>query len=49
MLASGYFFTARMAIAHALTLPGLFAPAGLLHAGPQQRLKSCRRITRCAV
>jgi diguanylate cyclase (GGDEF)-like protein len=35
MLASGYLFTACMAVAHALTFPGLFAPAGLLHAGPQ--------------
>src|ERR1700722_16598134 len=34
-LASGYLFTALMAIAHALTFPGLFAPTGLLGAGPQ--------------
>jgi PAS domain S-box-containing protein len=34
-LACGYLFTALMAIAHALTFPGLFAPAGLLGAGPQ--------------
>jgi PAS domain S-box-containing protein len=33
-LASGYLFTAMMAIAHALTFPGLFAPTGLLGAGP---------------
>jgi PAS domain S-box-containing protein len=35
LLASGYLFTAAAAIAHALTFPGLFAPAGLLDAGPQ--------------
>lgn len=35
LLASGYLFTACMAVAHALTFPGLFAPAGLLGAGPQ--------------
>lgn len=35
LLASGYLFTAFMAAAHALTFPGLFAPAGLLGAGPQ--------------
>ncbi len=35
MLASGYLFTSFMAIAHALTFPGLFAPTGLLDAGPQ--------------
>ena len=35
VLASGYLFTAAMAVAHALTFPGLFAPAGLLGAGPQ--------------
>jgi two-component system sensor histidine kinase/response regulator len=34
-LASGYLFTAFMAVAHALTFPGLFAPAGLLGAGSQ--------------
>ena len=34
-LASGYLFTALLAIAHALTFPGLFAPTGLLGAGPQ--------------
>ncbi|PHV12296.1 hybrid sensor histidine kinase/response regulator [Chitinimonas sp. BJB300] len=34
-LASGYLFTAFMAIAHALTFPGLFAETGLLGAGPQ--------------
>jgi hypothetical protein len=27
-LASGYLFTALMAVVHALTFPGLFAPAG---------------------
>jgi signal transduction histidine kinase/ActR/RegA family two-component response regulator len=35
LLASGYLFTALMAIAHALTFPGLFTPGGLLGAGPQ--------------
>ncbi|WP_420473940.1 response regulator [Noviherbaspirillum sp. ST9] len=35
ILASGYLFTAFIATAHALTFPGLFAPAGLLGAGPQ--------------
>jgi signal transduction histidine kinase len=35
VLASGYLFTAVMAAAHALTFPGLFAPGGLLGAGPQ--------------
>lgn len=34
-LASGYLFTAAMALGHMLTFPGLFAPAGLLGAGPQ--------------
>jgi PAS domain S-box-containing protein len=35
VLATGYLFTAFIAIAHALTFPGLFAPTGLLGAGPQ--------------
>jgi len=35
VLASGYLFTAFMAGAHALTFPGLFAPTGLIGAGPQ--------------
>lgn len=34
-LASGYLFTALMALVHALTFPGLFAETGLLGAGPQ--------------
>ena len=34
-LACGYLFTAFLAAAHALTFPGLFAPGGLLGAGPQ--------------
>ena len=29
LLASGYLFTAAAAVVHALTFPGLFAPAGL--------------------
>jgi signal transduction histidine kinase len=35
VLASAYLFTALMTIAHALTFPGLFAPTGVLGAGPQ--------------
>jgi diguanylate cyclase (GGDEF)-like protein len=35
LLASAYLFAACMAVAHALTFPGLFAPSGLLGAGPQ--------------
>jgi signal transduction histidine kinase/CheY-like chemotaxis protein len=35
LLGSGYLFTAVMAAGHALTFPGLFAPEGLLGAGPQ--------------
>ena len=35
VLAGGYLFTAGMTVAHALTFPGLFAPGGLLGAGPQ--------------
>jgi|GEM_PF-1718402 len=35
VLACGYFFTASIAVAHALTFPGLFAQSGLLGAGPQ--------------
>jgi PAS domain S-box-containing protein len=35
MLASGYLFTALMVVVHALTFPGVFAPTGLLGAGPQ--------------
>jgi PAS domain S-box-containing protein len=35
LLASAYLFTAAAAVVHALTFPGLFAPAGLLNAGPQ--------------
>src|SRR5258706_1797909 len=34
-LAGAYLFTAFIASLHALTFPGLFAPAGLLGAGPQ--------------
>ena len=37
VLASGYLFTALLTIAHALTFPGLFAPTGLLGAGPRQK------------
>jgi two-component system, sensor histidine kinase and response regulator len=35
VLASGYLFTALMALVHALTFPGLFAPTGLLGADAQ--------------
>jgi hypothetical protein len=35
VLAAGYLFTALIAVVHALTFPGLFAPGGLLGAGPQ--------------
>ena len=35
LLASGYLFTSIAATVHALTFPGLFAPTGLLNAGPQ--------------
>jgi len=35
LLSTGYLFTAAAAVTHALTFPGLFAPTGLLGAGPQ--------------
>lgn len=35
VLASGYLFSAFMAIAHALSFPGLFSSTGALNAGPQ--------------
>ncbi len=35
VLGSGYVFTGLMTVGHALTFPGLFAPSGLLGAGPQ--------------
>ncbi|HLX23407.1 MAG TPA: MASE4 domain-containing protein, partial [Usitatibacter sp.] len=35
VLAAAYLFCALMAIAHALSFPGLFAPGGLIGAGPQ--------------
>jgi PAS domain S-box-containing protein len=35
VLGSAYLFSALMAVAHALSFPGLFAPGGLLGAGPQ--------------
>jgi len=35
LLAGAYVFAGLMAVAHALTFPGLFAPGGLLGAGPQ--------------
>lgn len=35
ILASAYLFTTLMVVAHTLSFPGLFAPTGLLGAGPQ--------------
>jgi hypothetical protein len=35
VIASGYLFTALVVIAWMLTFPGVFAPSGLLGAGPQ--------------
>ncbi len=35
LLATAYLFAGVMAVVHALTFPGLFAPAGLLNAGSQ--------------
>jgi len=35
VLAGGYLFTGLISSIHALTFPGLFAPQGLLNAGPQ--------------
>lgn len=35
VLGGAYLFSACMAVAHALSFPGLFAPAGLFGAGPQ--------------
>ena len=35
VLASGYLFSALMAVSHMLSFPGLFAPSGLIGAGPQ--------------
>jgi PAS domain S-box-containing protein len=35
LLASGYLFTSAAAVVHGLSFPGLFAPTGLLNAGPQ--------------
>jgi PAS domain S-box-containing protein len=35
LLASGYLFTALMAVVHALSFPGLFAPTSLIGSGPQ--------------
>ena len=35
VLACAYLFTALITIAHTLSFPGLFAPAGLIGAGPQ--------------
>lgn len=35
VIACGYVFNAAMAVFHALSFPGLFAPAGLFDSGPQ--------------
>ena len=35
VLGTGYVFTALLAVVHMLSFPGLFAPTGLLGAGPQ--------------
>ena len=35
VLACGYLFTCAMVVVHGLSFPGLFAPTGLLGAGPQ--------------
>ena len=35
VLGAGYLFCAFMAVAHGLSFPGLFAPSGVLGAGPQ--------------
>src|ERR1700716_3343984 len=35
LLACGYLFTSAAAVVHALSFPGVFAPTGLLNAGPQ--------------
>ncbi|MGZ5818490.1 MAG: MASE4 domain-containing protein [Burkholderiaceae bacterium] len=35
VIACGYLFNALMAVFHALSFPGLFAPSGLLGSGPQ--------------
>jgi hypothetical protein len=35
LLASGYLLTAPISLVHVLTFPGVFAPTGLLQAGPQ--------------
>jgi len=35
VLACGYLFSASMAVAHALSFPGLFAPGGAMNSGPQ--------------
>ena len=34
-LASGYLFSALMAVSHTLSFPGLFAPSGVIGGGPQ--------------
>ncbi len=50
-LASGYLFTAAAATGHLLSFPGLFAPGGLLGAGPRaQPGSTCSgmRVFRCS-
>ncbi|MGH6680027.1 MAG: PAS domain S-box protein, partial [Bradyrhizobium sp.] len=38
LLSSAYLFTAGAAVVHGLTFPGVFAPTGLLGAGPQSTI-----------
>jgi hypothetical protein len=35
VLAAAYFFTALMVVPHLLSFPGVFAPGGVINAGPQ--------------
>ena len=48
VLASGFLFTALTFVAFTLTFPGVFAPSGLLDAGPQTEIllsgSACARI-----
>jgi hypothetical protein len=46
VLAGGYLFTACLAVVHAMTFPGLFAPGGLLGAGPQTTAEPPARLPR---
>ncbi len=44
VLAGGYLFTATAASGHMLSFPGLFAPGGLLGAGPQRQHQPKRKL-----